>query len=66
MAVAADVADTAAVETAVGRVASAVGRIDVLVTSAGIAHRRPVADITEAEWDRVIGINLKGAPMARA
>jgi NAD(P)-dependent dehydrogenase (short-subunit alcohol dehydrogenase family) len=53
------------VETAVGRVASAVGRIDVLVTRAGIAHHRPVVDMTEAEWDRVIGVNLKGTPMAR-
>ncbi len=60
MAIAADVADTAAVQAAVGCVASAFGRIDILVTSAGIAHHRAVVDMTEAEWDRVIGVNLKG------
>jgi 3-oxoacyl-[acyl-carrier protein] reductase len=40
IAIVADVADTAAVEAAVGRVTSVFGRIDILVTSAGIAHHR--------------------------
>jgi 3-oxoacyl-[acyl-carrier protein] reductase len=35
------------------------GRIDVLVNNAGIYPRRPFIDMTEAEWDEVIDVNLK-------
>lgn len=56
----ADVTDAAAVREAVRTLIEAFGRIDVLVTNAGIIHRRPLADVTEAEWDRVIAVNLKG------
>ncbi|WP_181784150.1 SDR family NAD(P)-dependent oxidoreductase, partial [Pseudonocardia pini] len=53
-----DVTDRAAVEAAVG----AVPRIDVLVTSAGVyGDPIPIADLEEAEVDRVLGVNLKGA-----
>ena len=38
----------------------AFGRLDVVVTNAGIIHRRPLVEVTEAEWDRVIAVNLKG------
>lgn len=34
--------------------------IDVLVTSAGIYQVLPVEEITEAQWDRVLAVNLKG------
>jgi NAD(P)-dependent dehydrogenase (short-subunit alcohol dehydrogenase family) len=36
------------------------GRLDILVNSASLFERAPVADITEAEWDRVMAVNLKG------
>ena len=36
------------------------GPIDVLVNSAGITHRCPAVDFPEAEWHRVIGVNLTG------
>ena len=36
-------------------------RIDILVNNAGICPMTRVEDITEAEWDRVLAINLKGA-----
>jgi len=42
------------------RTGSEFGRLDVLVNSAAVFVRRPFADITEAEWDRVLAINLKG------
>jgi 3-oxoacyl-[acyl-carrier protein] reductase len=37
------------------------GRIDVLVNNAGIFPRVPFLDMTEAEWDRVLDVNLKGS-----
>jgi NAD(P)-dependent dehydrogenase (short-subunit alcohol dehydrogenase family) len=39
----------------------AYGRIDVLFNNAGILIERQVHEMTEAEWDRQIGVNLKGA-----
>ena len=36
------------------------GRIDVLVNNAGIDIIKPAVDYTEAEWDQVLDINLKG------
>lgn len=36
------------------------GALDVLVNNAGIQTFKPLLDVTEAEWDRVIDTNLKG------
>jgi NAD(P)-dependent dehydrogenase (short-subunit alcohol dehydrogenase family) len=36
------------------------GRVDVLVNNAGIDIIKPAVDYTEAEWDQVLDINLKG------
>lgn len=56
----ADVTDAPAVRAAVTTLIETLGRIDVLVTNAGIVHRRPLVDVTEAEWDGVVAVNLKG------
>ena len=40
---------------------AALGRLDVLVNNAGIFPRAPFLDMTEAEWDRVLAVNLKGS-----
>ncbi|GGC45274.1 2-deoxy-D-gluconate 3-dehydrogenase [Siccirubricoccus deserti] len=37
------------------------GRLDVLVNNAGIFPRVPFLDMTEAEWDQVLDVNLKGS-----
>ena len=36
------------------------GSLDILVNNAGIAQRKAVLDVTEADWDRVMAVNLKG------
>lgn len=36
------------------------GRIDILVNNAGIYPYRPLLEMTEEDWDRVMGVNLKG------
>ena len=49
------------VERAVGEVLQRLGRIDVLVNNAGVnAYADPV-EMTEAEWERVFAVDLKGA-----
>ncbi|AOF94774.1 short chain dehydrogenase family protein (plasmid) [Sphingobium sp. RAC03] len=55
-----DVADRSAVDTLFDEVAAEHGRIDGLVTSAGIMQDGPAADIAEDALDRIFGINLRG------
>jgi NAD(P)-dependent dehydrogenase (short-subunit alcohol dehydrogenase family) len=38
----------------------AFGRLDILVNSAGVINRHDFFDIGEADWDRVLDVNLKG------
>src|SRR5262245_9463695 len=56
----ADVRDEAAVAAAVAAVAERLGGIDVVVNSAGVAGGGPVHLMPADEWDRVVGINLRG------
>lgn len=55
-----DVTDPDAVEMAFGAVAAAHGRIDVLVTSAGVAHVGTLESTTPADFDRVLAVNVRG------
>lgn len=57
----ADVADEAQVRAAVQQCLDRWGRVDILVNNAGICPTTPVSEITGAEWDQVLAINLKGA-----
>ena len=61
IAVAADVSQTSAVTKMVNQVTSALGPIDILVNNAGIAIVRGIDDLTEAEFDQTISVNLKSA-----
>lgn len=60
LAVSADVADARALDAAVSSVERGLGPVDVLVNDAGIALRRPVVEMTDADWDRVLAVNLSG------
>lgn len=60
LAVQVDVSDRASVEALVTAAISRFGRIDVLFNNAGVSSRAPFLELTEAEWDRVLGTNLKG------
>jgi NAD(P)-dependent dehydrogenase (short-subunit alcohol dehydrogenase family) len=37
------------------------GRIDILVNNAGVTRRAPLMELTEADWDRIMRVNGKGA-----
>lgn len=55
-----DVTDLAAIESVATEVDREFGGIDILVNNAAIFDMAPVTDITEASYERVFGINLKG------
>ncbi len=56
-----DVTDQGAIERALDTVEAALGPIDILVNNAGVAVAKGVLEQTEADWDRVLDTNLKGA-----
>src|SRR5215472_3963883 len=56
-----DVSDDAQVEQMVERIVSEFGRLDAAFNNAGVmAKIAPTAESSREEWDRVIGINLRG------
>jgi 3-oxoacyl-[acyl-carrier protein] reductase len=60
-AVAVDVSDTAAVDTAAGKILDDAGRVDILVNNAGVTRDNLLMRMSEEEWDTVLNTNLKGA-----
>ena len=63
LAIAADVADSAQVNDMVGQTVKEFGKIDILVNSAGgISQGKggPIEETTDEDWERIVGINLKG------
>jgi NAD(P)-dependent dehydrogenase (short-subunit alcohol dehydrogenase family) len=55
-----DVADVPAIQAGVNTVAERFGRLDVLVNNAGLGENHDALDVTEADWDRLMAVNLKG------
>ncbi len=60
IAVAVDVASISDVARLFAETVNAYGEVDILVNNAGIAVARPMLDYTEGEWDRQMGVNVKG------
>ncbi|MDA9426105.1 MULTISPECIES: SDR family NAD(P)-dependent oxidoreductase [Bradyrhizobium] len=56
-----NVAKRADVDQLVATAVKEFGRLDVMVNNAGIARNQNILDITEQDFDEIIGINLKGA-----
>lgn len=61
IAIQADVADETAVARMVAEVAERFGGLDILVNNAGVESTVAAIDLSAAEWDRVLGVNLRGA-----
>ena len=57
----ADVTDREAVDAMMERVEADLGPLDIVCSNAGIADWRPLLDVTEESFDRVVSVNLGGA-----
>ena len=55
-----DVADFAGARRMVDRAIETFGRLDILVNNAGVLRDRMLVNMSEAEWDAVIAVHLKG------
>ncbi len=56
-----DVTDAASVEAAVAGTVEAFGGLDIVVNNAGVTATTPLLDLSEADWDKILDTNLKGA-----
>jgi 3-oxoacyl-[acyl-carrier protein] reductase len=61
LAIRADVTDETDVRAMVAQVRDAFGRIDILVSNAGIQQARAITDLPVEDWDRMIAVHLRGA-----
>lgn len=53
-----DVSNEAEVEKLIKDCAAAFGSVDAIINNAGIGNNKPVTELTLAEWNRVMGVNL--------
>ena len=56
-----DVTRRADIDRMVQRSVASMGRIDILMNNAGVLRFQDILDITEADWDFICDVNLKGA-----
>jgi len=56
-----DVTQAASVTGAIEATVRALGGVDILINNSGVSSNAPVLEQTEADWDRVLDTNLKGA-----
>jgi 2-deoxy-D-gluconate 3-dehydrogenase len=60
LAVPLDVTDVASIDAALAQVRDQLGSVDILVNNAGLGANHPAEDVTEADWDEIMDVNLKG------
>ena len=60
-ALAMNVAEEAEVDAGFAHIATASGRLDILVNNAGTAIRRPSVELSRADWQTVVDVNMTGA-----
>jgi 2-deoxy-D-gluconate 3-dehydrogenase len=56
-----DLADRTVSDRLVAEAVGALGRLDILINNAGTVRRSPAVDVTDADWDAVIEVNLTSA-----
>jgi Dehydrogenases with different specificities (related to short-chain alcohol dehydrogenases) len=56
-----DIANVSAIQRMVETAVSHFQHVDILVNNAGIVQTKPLLDLSEADWDRVLNVNLRGA-----
>ena len=64
-AIQADVAQVGEVRRLVEQAVAEMGRLDILVNNAGVETHAPFWDVAEADYDKVLGVNLKGRSSPR-
>ncbi len=57
----ADVSKAAEVSRMMDAIEAGLGPVDILVNNAGIVSQKPLPEITEADWDEMLAVNLKSA-----
>lgn len=57
----ADLGDRAQIEAAVAQTRGAFGPVTIIVNNAAVESFAPVDEVTDADWDRLMAVNLKGA-----
>jgi len=55
-----DVQDVVSIAAAVGHVVAEHGTVDVLVNNAGVGRAHRALDVTEADWDEMMAVNVRG------
>lgn len=61
-----DIADASAIESLVQTVREQHDGLDILVNNAGIRHYGPITEATQADWDEIFSVNLRGAALCSA
>ncbi|QBI18464.1 SDR family oxidoreductase [Egibacter rhizosphaerae] len=55
-----DISEAGGPDDVVARLVSELGQLDVMVSNAGIAEVKPLLEVSAEDWDRMLGINLRG------
>jgi len=56
-----DVSKRESVQATIDAVVAKWGKLDLIVNNAGIAHHAALLDVEDADWDRILNVNLRGA-----